>query len=78
LAVAAVRTLGWIVGRLARYLGDYGLRGILLFSGRALSALLSLKPPSKPMLMKVKIGGFLMLVPGDRGMSAELLRWGGS
>ena len=73
--MAAVRTLGWIVGRLARYLGDYGLRGILLFSGRALSALLSLKPPSKPMLIKVKIGGFLMLVPGDRGISAELLRW---
>jgi len=73
--MVALRTLSWLVRRLVRYIKGYGLMGILLFSVKALSSLLSLKPPSKPMLVKTKLGGFLMLAPGDRGLSAELFRW---
>jgi FkbM family methyltransferase len=69
-----LKTLNELIQRLVKYFRDHGLKGILLFTVKAL-ALLLWKAPSKPMLVKTRIGGFLMLVPGDKGISSELLRW---
>jgi hypothetical protein len=70
----ALQTLQYFVQRLAKYFRDYGLRGILLFLVKAFS-LSTAKPPKRPMLVKTRTGVSLMLVPGDKGISSELLRW---
>jgi FkbM family methyltransferase len=69
-----LRALGWLVARLAKYLRDYGLKGAVLFSIKAFAILLS-RPPSRPSLVRTRTGLLLMLLPGDRGICAELSRW---
>jgi hypothetical protein len=72
--VGALRALGWLVTRLAKYVRDYGLKGAILFSIKALAVLLC-RPPSRPSLVRTRTGLLLMLLPGDRGISSELARW---
>jgi FkbM family methyltransferase len=72
--VEALRALGWLVTGLARYLRDYGLKGAVLFSIKAFAVLLW-RSPSRPSLVRTRTGLLLMLLPGDRGICAELSRW---
>jgi FkbM family methyltransferase len=72
--VETLQTLGGLVARLAKYLRDYDLKGAVLFSIKAFAILLQ-RPPSRPSLVRTRTGLLLMLLPGDRGICAELSRW---
>jgi hypothetical protein len=62
-----------LVGRLLIYLRSYGLNGFFLFIAKALSILLA-RSPGRPLLKRSRLGGYILLIPYDRGISAELAR----
>jgi hypothetical protein len=62
-----------LVGRLLIYLRSYGLNGFFLSIAEALSILLA-RSPGRPLLKRSRLGGYILLIPYDRGISAELAR----
>jgi len=64
-----------LLTRYVNYLRWYGLEGSLLFLAKALYLVLH-RVPRRVRLVSVREGYSVLAVPGDLGISSELLSWG--